>query len=163
MAASCPLCAEESYTREGDDSPYRNVRTKRTKRTKSAPASIPRWFFPQLSIHRVNPASAKHSDWGIADQRVAGRPPVGWLLWSIAPNDMSCSSAASMRLLLRWPWKRALICVLDNRWGMRCGARDQRHCRTRPATGGEWRRDGPRCAGPGCAWPTQRRRRVQLR
>jgi hypothetical protein len=55
-----------------------------------------------------------HSDWGIADQRVAGRPPVGWLIWSIAPNDMSYWSAASMRLLLTWPWKRALIWVLDN-------------------------------------------------
>jgi hypothetical protein len=47
------LCAEASHTRGGNGSPCRNVRTKRTKRTKSAPALIPRWFFPQLSIHRV--------------------------------------------------------------------------------------------------------------
>ena len=33
--------------------PCRNVRTKQTKHTKSAPALIPRWLFPQVSIHRV--------------------------------------------------------------------------------------------------------------
>ena len=41
---------------------------------------------------------------------------MGWLLlWEIAPNDVSCSSAISMLWLLRWPWKRALICFLDKK------------------------------------------------
>jgi hypothetical protein len=35
--------------------------------------------FPQLSIYRLT-LSAKDSDSGIADQRVEGRPPLGWLL-----------------------------------------------------------------------------------
>ena len=35
IAARCPLCAEQSYSGRGNESPCRNVRTKRTKRTKS--------------------------------------------------------------------------------------------------------------------------------
>jgi hypothetical protein len=48
------------------------------------------------------------------DQRVVGRPLPGSMHWLTAPRDIRCSRAASIRSLLRWPWKRALICFLHN-------------------------------------------------